>query len=489
MCAITETWLGSSIDRECSSELVPTGYAMKHVPRSGRRGGGVALVYKTPIKVRIESSTKDNIYSQFEHMDCNVMIGSHSLCFAVIYRPPVSKTNGLQSNIFLEQEWPKFLARYATSEKPTIIVGDVNFHLDVKDNTNTTKFVSSLNACGMKQHVEKPTHTAGHTLDVLITRDNERYVSSIEVIDPCLSDSNGRVLNDHYAVMFYASASRPPPIRKTVTYRKLRSINIDNLREDIRNTDFFGNKIIPLDIDTAVEEYSNILNAIIDKHAPLKTKTIVLRPSCPWYTESLHDAKHQKRKLERKWRDSKLAVDHQIYRQHCSEVNKLLKQSRIDYYTSQITQCGNDYKKLFKVTNTLLGKSNEVTLPSHSSPEQMAQDFSDFFVNKIEKIRDSITSHRQSVSSSDYPEDVHSGTKCEVFSSVTEEEVKSIIQKSSNKSCELDPIPTWLLKDCLGELAPMMTMIINASLDSAYVPKAFKQSNQTSPQEADFRCK
>ena len=32
------------------------------------------------------------------------------------------------------------------------------------------------------------------------------------------------------------------------------------------------------------------------------------------------------------------------------------------------------------------------------------------------------------------------------FDPATPQEVKRIIQNSPNKSCELDPIPTWLLK-------------------------------------------
>ena len=35
--ALTETWLGSTIDTTCIGELVPTGYIMKHNPRRGRK--------------------------------------------------------------------------------------------------------------------------------------------------------------------------------------------------------------------------------------------------------------------------------------------------------------------------------------------------------------------------------------------------------------------------------------------------------------------
>ena len=56
----------------------------------------------------------------------------------------------------------------------------------------------------------------------------------------------------------------------------------------------------------------------------------------------------------------------------------------------------------------------------------------------------------------------------------SKEEVKRIIQMSPNKSCEIDPMPTWLLKMCLEELLSIFTKIINMSLESAYVLLSFK---------------
>ena len=41
------------------------------------------------------------------------------------------------------------------------------------------------------------------------------------------------------------------------------------------------------------------------------------------------------------------------------------------------------------------------------------------------------------------------------FEPATSEEVRSVIRKAPDKSRELDPIPTWLLKYCLNELTPL----------------------------------
>ena len=40
----------------------------------------------------------------------------------------------------------------------------------------------------------------------------------------------------------------------------------------------------------------------------------------------------------------------------------------------------------------------------------------------------------------------------------------------------MDPIPTWLLKLCVDELTPIITKIINLSLNPGYVPASWKRA-------------
>ena len=46
--------------------------------------------------------------------------------------------------------------------------------------------------------------------------------------------------------------------------------------------------------------------------------------------------------------------------------------------------------------------------------------------------------------------------------------------KAPSKSCELDPLPSWLLKECVDELSPIVTCIANTSLSHAIVPLSLK---------------
>ena len=48
--------------------------------------------------------------------------------------------------------------------------------------------------------------------------------------------------------------------------------------------------------------------------------------------------------------------------------------------------------------------------------------------------------------------------------------------KSASKSCELDPIPTFLLKQSMDVVLPVLTDIVNASLTESTVPQSFRQA-------------
>jgi len=88
-----------------------------------------------------------------------------------------------------------------------------------------------------------------------------------------------------------------------------------------------------------VEAYNSGVKFLINKHDPPQRKTITLRPNAPWYTE-LREGKHNRRKAERLCRKTKLEIHHQLYKERCREVGKLLMGSKKTYYSDQIAECG-----------------------------------------------------------------------------------------------------------------------------------------------------
>ncbi|XP_059929989.1 cilia- and flagella-associated protein 36 isoform X1 [Gadus macrocephalus] len=60
------------------------------------------------------------------------------------------------------------------------------------------------------------------------------------------------------------------------------------------------------------------------------------------------------------------------------------------------------------------------------------------------------------------------------FTPVTEQTVTELIRKAKTTTCQLDPLPTSLVKACLPSISPMITNIINSSLTTGTVPPTLK---------------
>ena len=71
-------------------------------------------------------------------------------------------------------------------------------------------------------------------------------------------------------------------------------------------------------------------------------------------------------------------------------------------------------------------------------------------------------------------DDPYTDTVFDAFQSISEEHVRSVIFKSAPKTCSFDPMPTSLFVECLDELLPAATHIINSPLVSGVVPPEFK---------------
>jgi hypothetical protein len=124
-----------------------------------------------------------------------------------------------------------------------------------------------------------------------------------------------------------------------------------------------------------------------------------------------------------------------------------------------------------------MGHKSEVILPSCPSDRDLANRFGDFFVNKITTVRDNITSvnnttNDNTVMTADIKFD---GQLMTNFTPATQEEIRIIILNAPSKSCELDRLPTHLLKDCLEHLLPLITAIINGFLTESKIPLSFKR--------------
>ena len=174
----------------------------------------------------------------------------------------------------------------------------------------------------------------------------------------------------------------------------------------------------------------------------------------------------------RRWRKHKLELNRSRLCRQSAWCNRLANKDKGSYYSNLITANSRDPKKLWQSLRKVLHRTSETVLPAHSSDKTLADIFASFFSNKkINKIRDTFST---SGSFNDAPDSLPPASNA--FMPVTEDEVYKCISESPTKSCSLDPLPTFLLKDCLDILLSSITKLVNYSLIEGSFPNSFKKA-------------
>ena len=110
-------------------------------------------------------------------------------------------------------------------------------------------------------------------------------------------------------------------------------------------------------------------------------------------------------------------------------------------------------------------------LPDHTTINSLINTFGrySYFTDKIAELRSGLLSNDV-----DPPVTSSYKNKFVSFRTISEEEVLKIIKSTPNKSCDLDPIPTSLVLDCISVLLTPITNIVNYSLREGSFPSCFK---------------
>ena len=316
----------------------------------------------------------------------------------------------------------------------------------------------------MKQHVATPTHSWGHTLDLIITRSEDDLVDGIVVRDPTLSD--------HFAVHCTLKLTKPRAEQHQIRYRQLSSIDMNALRKDLKDSTVLQETIT--DLPTLVDKYETELTRVLDIHAPEKKRMITVRPAAAWYNDDIDREKRKRRKLERRWRKSRLVIDRELYKEQCKVASSLIKKANENYYSNIIQENKGNQKILFNTISRLLHRKTEECYPTAPSSEVLANRFADFFCQEIGAIKNDLFTRYTPVANP-LGDAQACSAKLTEFEYMTEDQVKSLANSSCLKTCSLDPLPASIMKDCMDALLPVLTMI-NISIETATVPVQLKET-------------
>ena len=264
----------------------------------------------------------------------------------------------------------------------------------------------------------------------------------------------------------------PLILKKKNSYRPIHKIYITAFNDDILNSDLF--------ISPAVHEcdiyrqFCDVLKTLLDKHAPLAYKYISKQSPSPWMTSEILLSKRRRRYLERVWRKTRSSLDRSRYSKQCHLCNRQMAKAKSEYFTNMVSSNSENSRQLWSCINKILHRRAAPSLPKHNSLCSLCDLFSGYFKDKITRIQSSFPVHMLNKVEVQPPP---ISSLLSSFTPATAEEVRQIIMSSPNKFCDLDPMPTVLLKACIDTLLGTITNIVNVSLRTGIFPDDFKQAH------------
>ena len=453
---LTETWL-TSVDDFFVKNATPGFLSVFQSRSRDARGGGVGLIYSDVFFV---SSVSVPSPSSFEHM--SVLFSANdrpTLTITLIYRPPKSPTT-----VFLT-EFEDYL-ECLCNVTHHIILGDFNFHVDNPSDSHATSFLEIIDHFGYRQHVNDSTHDAGHTLDLIMSRTEDHLLYDIKTHDAAISD--------HRMVTCTIRIQKKPRSSHCVYARKWKNFNVTKFEEDLMSCKLCDPFFLT-NADCAsslLSEYNQILKSLCDIHAPLTKIKKFVREPVPWFNSDILSAIRVRRRLENMWRKTKKPTDRAKFVLQRNFVKNLVIKAKSQYYSHFVERNSHDSSSLWPALLTLLQKNKAKSFPSALLPEDdLAEKFSDFFIGKISNLR-------RDFPMSCLPPELISQTTCSLscFHPVSIDDIRRIVKNMKQKSCQLDPIPTWLLKLLLSHFLPVLCRIVNISISTGLFPDVAKHA-------------
>jgi hypothetical protein len=238
-------------------------------------------------------------------------------------------------------------------------------------------------------------------------------------------------------------------------------MDMDGFRRDVMKSTLF--EVAETSVDTYADLFDSEMARLLDIHAPLRVKTKRCgKNDCRWLSEEAREAKRHRRRLERRYRRTNNEADRRAYKTACVAACDSINKSRADDIRSSLEEAAGDQRATWRTAHKLL-HSKPPVYHSDVDSEKLANEFSQFFADKVSRICDAITAAVKLLPVRTFPVRQHAGTGFSEFAHVTDEDVQRILRKMPSKSSPLDVIPCSLLKSCADIIAPIIARLANLS--------------------------
>jgi Reverse transcriptase (RNA-dependent DNA polymerase)/Endonuclease-reverse transcriptase len=468
---LTETWIDAKAPAAIKKDIAPEGYSVLHVHRMGKkRGGGIALIHRSNLKVVPLAQSHDAAPTTFEALRVKVTSGTQRCNLVCMYRPPPSP------NSLFFSEWSSLCDEMETLPGHVVFCGDFNCP-GLSDTSIDARLEELLTSFNYFQHVNDVTRrgsqTTGNILDLVISRADSNIITSDVAVKEV-------AFSDHSLVLFKLRLSCKCASSRQFNFRDLKRLDAERFNDLLRRSTITTSP--PTDVDMYLSQFeSDVINAL-EIVAPLQTRTkrVGHKPTAKWMTAEVNDAKKLSRRLQRRKIASKHDDDYIAYRKAARAATKAITTARAQFLKRQVAESASDCKSLWRTAKSLLHTAKETPQLNKNDSQNLANSFTKFFSNKLMKVAADIASRLRvltSVSSLRIP--AHPSMPVQTFSTVTSDEVCRLLHSMPATSSPLDFVPTSLLKSLPQTFSCYLAMLANLSFSQGHFPSALKTAQVT----------
>lgn len=425
------------------------------------RGGGVVVYIAENLNFNQISL---NINS-FEAILIDININNNITSLLSIYRPP-------SANI------PQFIKELETVIKTIkrkqniILVGDINIDI-LRENLTTKTYLNMIMSYGLQCMVNQCTRVditkkTKTCIDHMFLRNNKQTNATAAIITTSISD--------HFSLFCCIKEDINKQSKETLNFQGPH-LNNSKINQMINNENW----------NTLMEQEQNPNNIFNKFHkkicqiyakSEIKNKKISKkRSNNPWINEEVIKLCDFRDKLYKRWYDNQNNKRYeQEYKTFRNLVNKKIIYEKNNYYKNKFNEYKNDIKATWKLINEIIGKKtanlDDFIIKSFKN-QNITDIINKFAVNLNENVRNiihdcnikTITNTDTTVTNTMYVE------------SASEEEIYNILKNLNiRKGAGSDGIRAKDLKNNARCLTPIVTKLINTSLDQAIIPTLLKTS-------------
>ncbi|XP_072046962.1 uncharacterized protein [Amphiura filiformis] len=286
--------------------------------------------------------------------------------------------------------------------------------------SDTKSMLAILESLSFEQLVDEPTHVKGHTLDLVMVKENDHVVKPYDIHPVYVSD--------HFLILCDIDFKKQSIVRATNVYKARNFRNIDPVA-------FEEDRVFKLNTtDDSMDEahvdhvqfYNKTCSQVLETHAPAKEKPCTVRIKPEWFNQPVQDARRLRRRSERRWRKTRTEVDRQAYIDSQREAATTISKEKASFYNERLLNCNT--KDMYKTINALLNKTSR-DLPDSSSPATLANDFCKYFIGKVETIRADVDAVHATLSNTTSQCSISSTLQCSFdnFEAVSEDDLCTLV--------------------------------------------------------------